>query len=1229
MKRAALHLLLILVLATSAAAITADAQIDPQTATTSTTLDCLVNATASGTLQANITWYKDASAHTSDNQTISLQSGTQNSTTEQGAVESSDTSKDESWTCQATVYNATNSTVVNSTAITIDNSAPTVTFPTSDQTATEGQQFLMTATATDPDGDPIVGWVSSDLNKSEYNDTELFEIKNDGTIDFTPTYDQRGNHTMALLASDGELLGGRNVLFTVNAVNQKPYFSPPLEDQDANSSAAWSYEVNGTDREGDEMNFTLVDSTLSTVRVTQTDNDTAVINLTTGAPRYEDRGLHNISVAVLDANNASSNTTTLFTLNITAQNAPPTLHAFSTPNGTQNQQYTLNVTANDTNTNDTLQFSVTSSCSLSNPWSITTTNSSPSNASGQINTTLTNDHVACRNITITVRDFEDGQPKDSDSTTVLLNLTNVNDAPTVHENSSSIGTYDQKNMSQLQAAQDVPFSYTVRATDPDSHTYEGEVLTYSDNTSVFNISSSNGQISFTPAAGDVGNHTINITATDDDGASHSRTMNLEVVANDAPVLQSVADAQCDEDSQCQATFSAFDDDAQENLTYALATVVENTTSGEDGNESWTLTQDTYNTTNATKTYLNDQVGSYQYNLTVTDKWGASDSQLWNVTVNNTNDQPILDQDQDGTADNVSIPEPVVVSFSTEFSVRATDDDLANNADTLTLNTTINGPNSNLFSPSKTSDDTWFVSFTPAEADIGDYSVNFTVTDQNGTSDTDVVNFTVYNVSQAPTIDEVQPYYNQSTGATVHNKTSTAGMNSSTDITLTEPNTYVFNATVSDADTAAENLTLYWYADGKSVKNASADSDTSWELDLDYFSQGNHTYELVVKDNRYSNATFTWNADVQNVNRPPQLLENFSDRNITQATAITDMMDAFYDPDDDTDSNGQIDGSETNNLTFSATSTDDSVLDITFDGLDVTLTPKKDGSVDVVYTAQDAQGADVDSNTVTYEVEKEEEESSSTTTTTSSGGGGGGSSSTPTPVPVRQDPEPETIQIIVPEPLTIYYNETVAAPLTITNSGERTLRTVTLTAATSAENVTMTYSENVIETIEQDEEYNVTLYVTNFRPEGTYEISVTAQAQEPDVNDTAILFVNSLEQTSMGDDVNTRITFARDLVSSNPECLELNELLSQATRAVQTGQEDEANRLINAAIEGCRYLISESNKQREDPSRISLEWFEQFRYANHVLIGLLVALLGVAGFLLVHYVSAAQTQHEEE
>src|SRR5262249_26176259 len=152
---------------------------------------------------------------------------------------------------------------------------------------------------------------------------------------------------------------------------------------------------------------------------------------------------------------------------------------------TQNQAFTYTVAANDSNPTDVLLFSIgTINCSLQNPWTIATTSNLSTNATGLINTTLTNAMVACPTVQINVSDYAGGVQRSTTSTIVAFNLTNVNDAPTIDTMSYVSSNYlSEHNISNLTAAVGQPFTYTVNGSDPDQYVQgSGESITYSDNT---------------------------------------------------------------------------------------------------------------------------------------------------------------------------------------------------------------------------------------------------------------------------------------------------------------------------------------------------------------------------------------------------------------------------------------------------------------------------------------------------------------------------------------------------------------------------------------------------------------------------------------------------------------------------------------------------------------------------------------------------------------------------
>ena len=118
--------------------------------------------------------------------------------------------------------------------------------------------------------------------------------------------------------------------------------------------------------------------------------------------------------------------------------------------------------------------------------------------------------------------------------------------------------------------------------------------------------------------------------------------------------------------------------------------------------------------------------------------------------------------------------------------------------------------------------------------------------------------------------------------------------------------------------------------------------------------------------------------------------------------------------------------------------------------------------------------------------------------------------------------------------------------------------------------------------------------------------VVANITDPATSDSAIIMINSIEKgTYSPEEINTKIAFTRDLLSMNPQCLELIELLLRAEEAVKREDIDEASELLSVVLENCRYLIAEvrvvsermdffdslySRVFRSTPSRMTRRYF---------------------------------------
>ncbi len=149
-------------------------------------------------------------------------------------------------------------------------------------------------------------------------------------------------------------------------------------------------------------------------------------------------------------------------------------------------------------------------------------------------------------------------------TTVHYFLFNINVLPVNHAPKLNETLGDQ----MLYATR--PFYYDVNATDIDG----GETLAFADNTSLFNINPATGIINFTPMISNIGNHSINISVTDSQGAVDSKTVIFSILFGNAlPQFNGTIPSQAwNEDSSSSNAFdldSYFSDADGDALSYIV------------------------------------------------------------------------------------------------------------------------------------------------------------------------------------------------------------------------------------------------------------------------------------------------------------------------------------------------------------------------------------------------------------------------------------------------------------------------------------------------------------------------------------------------------------------------------------------------------------------------------------------------------------------------------------
>lgn len=1208
---------------------------------TANDLVCSWQASADAT-STNVTWYKDDVAQF----TFSVAGNTSN-------VTSSNTTKNEEWTCEVKLYNATNSLFQNVSA-NISNTLPTnpKLFNLSgfdvgnSENIVEDTVYYYIFNATDDDGDTLL----YSTNAGSFCSLNIDE--NTGNVTCSPTNDDLDDpHTvkskLISFIPDDLGVGEATILkinFSVIPVNDQAEFAENLLNVSVPADTPWSVFVNGTDEELDyPLIFTIssgIDATYPGLIIVDQINSfvaNLTFNTSDNAPNNNHVGNWTVNINITD--NASSNATRPPTqmnliIEITTTNHPPQfITGLNNTNGTQNQAFLAIIYANDSDPGDNLSFNITNpsnpneTCSEPFPWSISVLDDNGSNASGQISVTLNNTHVICRYITVTVSD-ERGA---TTSILVFINVTNVNDPPKMFE----IGKHG--NMSVQSTYLYTSYQYMVNASDIDNLTYDylgtGTLTYYINDTSILSIDFASGLITGNPTnSSDAGNYTINITAGDGE-YNVSRIMSIGIIDNIPPILNlTTNNFNLSQNQTILINFTSLDPDngsmsvnftvivGLDESAYNIYKVANNYSGGENL-ATWTLNMST-----ATAKEANDLVGNHSLQINISDELNASQEGIstgfLNFTIENVNDAPFFDTDSDNSSDNISFT-TIIVNRQHNILINATDFDLFVATANELLNYSYSNATANMtqINLTKITNNQVFLSF--VVTDSINQSIVLTVTDLNGSSVSQNISFEVFLNSTPPVFHEIRPYYNFTLDNTIFamgNATPFIATNTVT-INITENNTILFDAIVeNDTSIANNNLTFRWYFNNtlnETILNALPGINSNKSFDFDFFSNGTNYVKLEAVDSRFSATNWTWIVNTTNINRPPVLVNPLDNITVNLSTTFNNYLSyrsslqRFYDPDDDLNSDGirSVDFGENGSLAYEIINVAScSFIETSISGDDFSVVPSATGICELRILATDTSNESVISNIVRVNVIGSEPNAGEETPSSSSGG-----SSTRTQVitvPFEEEVDvPAPIELIAPGRVDTYVNKTIEISITIRNTWTEAIRGVSLSGIAlnatffDEPNASIVFSQNYFSTIPVGGEYETILTLSNYRSAGPFEITIFASVQKPEFTDSATILINSLEQSSEGDEVKSKVTFAKDMISENPECRELNDLLNRAEKELNLLNYKESLNLVNAVINGCKYLISNiEDSRRESPSIIEVTFDFVGQHSTEIVTG---------------------------
>ena len=434
-----------------------------------------------------------------------------------------------------------------------------------------------------------------------------------------------------------------------------------------------------------------------------------------------------------------------------------------------------------------------------------------------------------------------------------------------------------------------------------------------------------GLLVFTPVSDDNGvdYDSFTFTVTDDNGETSDDTYNITfnvTEVNDAPTLVAIGDQAVDEDVELTFDVTGSDVDG-ETLTITLTvddfTSTFTTSATLDAGTHFVDNSDNTGTFNWTPT--NDDVGTHEVTVNVTDGSGEIASETFDIVVSNINDAPVLASftNQSATED-------------TEFTLAVSASDVDDDSADLTLSIVEDAFDSagTTFDPAflvDNGDGTADLTWTPTNDDVGSHSVTVTVSDGTDT-DYELFNIIVANINDAPTITEITDTaaaVNADTGVGIEFSLQTESADVDLTVDVTEALSYDVssNPAATEAPVIDSNGLLTWTPDNAEIGS---------------------TFEFTVEvtDNDGENATESFLITVES-NVAPVLESIESENDATQGSLFTLSFNAS-DADADTLEFTLVEDSFANTFAGSVSTLDNSDLTDNGDGTaTLSWTPSND------------------------------------------------------------------------------------------------------------------------------------------------------------------------------------------------------------------------------------------------------------------------------------------------
>ena len=494
---------------------------------------------------------------------------------------------------------------------------------------------------------------------------------------------------------------------------------------------------------------------------------------------------------------------------------------------------------------------------------------------GQLRTNAALDYETKDSYTVEIT-VSDGM--DTDTITVMINVTDVDEAPTNVAPTFNEGDDPITRSVAENTGAGVDIGSAVSATDANDDT-----LTYSlsgTDAASFSIDSSSGQLR-TSAALDYEmktSYSVTITVSDGKGGSDTivvtiNTTNVdEKPENIAPVFSEGDDTTR---SIAENTGSGVDIGSAVSATDADNNTLTYTLGGTDA-VSFSIDSTTGQLKTSAELDFEDE-DTYLVVISVSDGEGSSDSINVTINVTNVNEAPIF---IDGDSATRSIAENALPGVNIGTAVAATDDD----KDTLTY--TLTGTNATSFEIDSATGQLKTKAELDYETPPNTYTVTVSVSDNNGGTDSITVTITVTDLDETPSNNP--PVITAGTGPIT--RAVTENMPAGTNV----------GAVVAATDADFNTLVYLLSGDDASVFSIDSDGQLKTSAVLNHEVKSSYSVIITVSDGSLTDSIVV-NINVTDVNDVPVFSKDVQTTlSIAENTAATNIGNAFTATDEDVD-----------------------------------------------------------------------------------------------------------------------------------------------------------------------------------------------------------------------------------------------------------------------------------------------------------------------------------------